>query len=76
LANLQFARTEEPENFPLARKFYWAKKRRQALLPTLPTTLADEQATNPFLRAPSPAALAAMRARKDVFVPPALPAEE
>ena len=50
LANMQFAKTVEPANAALAAR----EKRDQALrdrgLPTLPSILADEKATNPFLR--------------------------
>jgi hydroxyacylglutathione hydrolase len=35
--------------------------------PTVPTTIADELATNPFLRAESAAQLAERRAAKDAF---------
>jgi hydroxyacylglutathione hydrolase len=35
--------------------------------PTVPSTLAVECATNPFLRAPDSQTLAALRARKDTF---------
>ena len=35
--------------------------------PTVPTRLEEEMATNPFLRAPDVAALAAMRKAKDEF---------
>jgi hydroxyacylglutathione hydrolase len=34
---------------------------------TIPTTLAEERATNPFLRAPDPAELGRLRAQKDRF---------
>ena len=55
LANMQFAKAVEPANAALAAR----EKRDQALrdrgLPTLPSTLADEKATNPFLRCREPA---------------------
>jgi hydroxyacylglutathione hydrolase len=57
LANMQFAKTVEPANAALAAR----EKRDQALrdrgLPTLPSTLADEKATNPFLRCLEPAVI-------------------
>jgi hydroxyacylglutathione hydrolase len=55
LANMQFAKAVEPANAALAER----EKRDQALrdrgLPTLPSTLGDEKATNPFLRCREPA---------------------
>jgi hydroxyacylglutathione hydrolase len=57
LANMQFAKAVEPANAALAER----EKRDQALrdrgLPTLPSTLADEKATNPFLRCREPAVI-------------------
>lgn len=57
LANIQFAKTVEPANTALAAR----EKRDQALrdrgLPTLPSTLGDEKATNPFLRCREPAVI-------------------
>ncbi len=40
---------------------------RAAGQPTIPTTIASELATNPFMRARSPAQLAELRAAKDSF---------
>jgi hydroxyacylglutathione hydrolase len=57
LANMQFAKAVEPANTALAAR----EKRDQALrdrgLPTLPSTLGDEKATNPFLRCREPAVI-------------------
>jgi hydroxyacylglutathione hydrolase len=51
LANLRFAAAVEPGNAALAaRQLRDADKRAQGV-PTVPSTLADEVATNPFLRA-------------------------
>ena len=51
LANIKFARTVEPDNKALAAR----EKQVQALIaagkPTLPSTLGEEKAANPFLRA-------------------------
>jgi len=50
-ANARFALTVDPENADLrARADEIAKLRRQSL-PTVPSTVAEERATNPFLRA-------------------------
>jgi len=53
-ANLRFALTIEPTNSALARRAteIWAS--RGLSLPTVPSRLADELATNPFLRAGLP----------------------
>ena len=60
-ANLRFAETVEPEN-PAIRR------RQNALSPqTTPTTVADERATNPFVRAATAEVLAERRAAKDSF---------
>jgi hydroxyacylglutathione hydrolase len=50
LANARFARTIEPDNAVLAEHFAWATGRREAGLPTLPSTIGLELAANPFLR--------------------------
>lgn len=50
LANAAFARTVDPANDALRRRTEEAHAMRQAGRPSLPTTLAQEVATNPFLR--------------------------
>lgn len=50
LQNLRFARLVEPDNPALARREREAHALRQRGLPTLPSTLGEELATNPFLR--------------------------
>ena len=54
---MQFAKAVEPANTALAAR----EKRDQALrekgLPTLPSRLGDEKATNPFLRCREPAVI-------------------
>ncbi len=50
LANLRFARAVEPDNAVLAQRQQWAQQARDSDTPTVPSTLADELATNPFLR--------------------------
>ncbi len=56
-ANLRFAAAVEPDNAAVAR--------RAAALPSpsTPSTIADERATNPFVRVTEPAVMAAARAR-------------
>jgi len=50
LANIAFARTVEPGNEALAQAERAAKELRARGEPTVPSTLAREKATNPFLR--------------------------
>jgi len=59
LANLRWARTVEPQNTALHDWQAHASALRAAGQPTLPTTLALECATNPFLRVAEPAVIAA-----------------
>jgi len=55
LANIKFARTVDPANAALAAREARAARLREAGKPTLPTTLGEEKATNPFLRCLEPA---------------------
>ncbi len=48
--NLEFAQSLEPDNKAIDDKLAWARARRRDGKPTLPTTLASERETNPFLR--------------------------
>ncbi|KZN50828.1 hypothetical protein N474_24305 [Pseudoalteromonas luteoviolacea CPMOR-2] len=50
LANLEFAHAVEPDNSELRTYTTWAKQRREQELPTLPSTIGNERAINPFLR--------------------------
>jgi len=54
LANIHFARAVEPHNQALAAREDDEKKLRAAGMPTLPSTLGREKATNPFLRCLEP----------------------
>jgi hydroxyacylglutathione hydrolase len=60
LANAKFAITVDPKNRELAERFSEVQRLRDAGQPTLPTTIARERATNPFLRADDPAVAAAV----------------
>lgn len=51
--NLRFALTLEPGNAALVDKYAKVKAQRGRGEPTVPTTVADELATNPFLRCDS-----------------------
>ena len=52
--NARFARFADPDNAALAAYADEIAQRRAAGLPTVPTLLAREKATNPFLRADDP----------------------
>lgn len=78
-ANAKFALHADPDNAALADYAAEIAERRAQDLPTVPTTLERELATNPFLRADDPAmqhrwgggdavqTFAALRAAKDSF---------
>jgi hydroxyacylglutathione hydrolase len=55
LANIRFARKVDPDNALLAARERRAQSLRDAGRPTLPSTLGEERATNPFLRCAEPA---------------------
>lgn len=55
LANAKFAVTVDPANEALRKRLAEIEGLRAAGKPTLPTTMAKEKATNPFLRAADPA---------------------
>lgn len=59
LANLRFATAVEPANALLRERQTREKSKRDRGLPTLPATIAEERATNPFLRIDEPPVRAA-----------------
>lgn len=61
LANLAFAAAVEPGNAALARRVREAQETREAGRPTVPSTLGEELATNPFLRCDQPELLDSLR---------------
>ena len=67
LDNGRFALTVEPDNATLVRRVEQVKAARDRGEVTLPTTIALERATNPFVRAASVEELARRRAAKDSF---------
>lgn len=79
VANLRFAAFVEPDNPAVARKLAWAQEQMDADRPTVPSTIEDELATNPFLRCAEPTIVdrfgpgtlaevfAALRSAKDAF---------
>lgn len=80
-SNIRFAQSVDPDNAALADRAARVAALRAQGLPTLPVSLAEERATNPFLRATDPAmkrrlgmpdasdadCFAELRARKDSF---------
>ena len=55
LSNLRFARVVEPDNVALQERVKVETDKREHNLPTVPSTIAIEKATNPFLRYREPA---------------------
>ncbi|QSX78276.1 hydroxyacylglutathione hydrolase [Agrilutibacter solisilvae] len=60
--NGQFARVVEPGNPALARRIQEAQAMRDRGNPTVPSSLAEELQTNPFLRVDAPGVLASLSA--------------
>ena len=67
LSNGRFAMVAEPGNAAIAARMEQVEAARAAGEATVPTTIALERATNPFMRAGSAAELAARRSAKDMF---------
>ncbi len=58
LANIRFAEAADPGNAALLKLEKRAHEQRQRDLPTLPSTIGQEKATNPFVRVSEPAVMA------------------
>ena len=67
LANARWAVSMEPDNQALAARLTQVEQARAEGLVTLPTTIGQERATNPFMRARDVAHFAELRAAKDSF---------
>ena len=67
LSNGRFALSVEPDNEALRQRMVEVEAARAAGEATVPTTIALERATNPFVRVASAAQLAERRQAKDVF---------
>ncbi|HET9813376.1 MAG TPA: hydroxyacylglutathione hydrolase [Sphingomicrobium sp.] len=67
LANARFAAHAEPGNAAIAARLGEVAALRDAGRITLPTTVAQEQRTNPFVRASNAREFARLRAEKDSF---------
>jgi hydroxyacylglutathione hydrolase len=59
LSNIRFAKALEPDNAALLALEQRAAAQRERDLPTLPTDIGQEKATNPFLRVTEPQVVAA-----------------
>jgi hydroxyacylglutathione hydrolase len=66
-ANGRYARHAEPGNQAIVERMVAVDAARAKGAATVPTTIAEELATNPFLRAASAAELGERRAAKDAF---------
>ena len=66
-SNLAFALTVDPASPALLQRADTIRLARAAGTPTVPTTIALERATNPFVRADTVAHFAELRAAKDAF---------
>jgi len=62
-ANLRFALACEPNNPALQQRAITVRQQRAANLPTLPSTIALEKATNPFLRCTQPGLVRTLQRR-------------
>jgi hydroxyacylglutathione hydrolase len=67
LSNGRYALVAEPENGAIRARMIEVETARAAEEPTVPTTIGQELATNPFMRAGSVEELAARRQAKDQF---------
>jgi hydroxyacylglutathione hydrolase len=68
VANLRFAAHAEPDNGAVAAKLERARAARERGEPTVPSTIGEELATNPFLRVAEPALAARFPGANDVEV--------
>jgi hydroxyacylglutathione hydrolase len=66
-SNAKFALTVDPDNEALQERAAAVTALRSAGKPTLPVTLGQERATNPFLRAPDAETFRKLRTAKDNF---------
>ena len=67
LSNARFAAHAEPGNADIAERLARVEEMRAQGLPTLPTTVAEERATNPFVRVDDWRRFAELRSAKDSF---------
>jgi hydroxyacylglutathione hydrolase len=72
LANLRFAQAVEPENDELRSRIAREQAKRDRGVPTVPSTIGEERATNPFLRCTEPRVVAAASAHAGRALPDAV----
>jgi hydroxyacylglutathione hydrolase len=72
VANLRFAREVEPFNKMIERRLEDARRARDEGRPTVPSTIAEELETNPFLRCDQSAVAAAAEKTSGLDVPTAV----
>jgi hydroxyacylglutathione hydrolase len=63
LSNISFARAVEPDNNALLKREFAEREKRYQNIPTVPSTIALELDTNPFMRSHQPAVLRAANRR-------------
>ncbi|MBC7490197.1 MAG: hydroxyacylglutathione hydrolase [Glaciimonas sp.] len=61
MANLRFAQAVEPGNLALTERIATEQAKRDCHLPTLPSSIALENATNPFLRYQQPEIISSLQ---------------
>ena len=67
ISNGRYAMEAEPDNVAIRARMDAVEAMRAAGIPTLPTTIGLERATNPFMRAADAETLGRHRAAKDAF---------
>ena len=67
LANARFAAHVEPDSAAVSLRLVKVAQMREKGEATLPTTIGEEKATNPFMRARSAGELGRLRTMKDSF---------
>ena len=65
--NLRWAAEREPDNAAIAERLAAVQQLRREGQPTIPSSMALEQATNLFVRAKDAAALRQLRGHKDLW---------
>jgi hydroxyacylglutathione hydrolase len=71
LANLRFAAAVEPHNPAVARRLEQVAALREQGLCSLPSSIAEERSSNPFLRCSEPAVIASVSTAQDAQAPDA-----
>ena len=68
LENLRFAMTVDPNNTALHARYRTEQAKRERGMPSLPSTIALEKATNPFLRLLEPDIVETIRSHTGLAV--------